>query len=50
MITDRRVLDKQLREDVKQFERTQGVVQYVTGDKTSKSADLAASHKTRSTT
>jgi len=42
VITDRRVLDKQLRDDVRQFERIPGVVEAVEGKAGSKSGELAA--------
>ena len=42
VITDRRVLDEQLRDTVQQFERVQGVVEAVVGKEGTKSADLAA--------
>ena len=42
VITDRRVLDEQLRENVRQFERVQGVVEAVTGSEGAKSSDLSA--------
>ena len=42
VITDRRVLDEQLRADVANFERVKGTVVSVTGEDQSKSADLAA--------
>ncbi len=41
VITDRRVLDEQLRGNLQQFERTQGVVQAVIGKGGSKSTELA---------
>jgi type I restriction enzyme R subunit len=41
VVTDRRVLDKQLRENIYQFEHKQGVVEAVTGEGGSKSAALA---------
>nr|WP_232478399.1 type I restriction endonuclease [Roseomonas rosulenta] len=41
VVSDRTVLDKQLREAVEGFERTQGVVATITGDGASKSAELA---------
>jgi type I restriction enzyme R subunit len=41
VITDRRVLDEQLRGNLQQFERTQGVVQAVIGKGGSKSKELA---------
>lgn len=41
VITDRRVLDEQLRQDVLQFERVQGVVQAVIGQGGTKSTELA---------
>ncbi len=42
VVSDRTVLDKQLREAVEGFERTQGVVATITGDGASKSQELAA--------
>jgi type I restriction enzyme R subunit len=42
VITDRRVLDDQLRENVRQFERTPGVVEAVLGASGPKSGELAA--------
>jgi type I restriction enzyme, R subunit len=41
VVSDRTVLDKQLREAVEGFERTQGVVAVITGDGASKSQALA---------
>jgi type I restriction enzyme R subunit len=41
VVTDRRVLDEQLREDVQEFERVQGVVQAVEGKRGAKSTELA---------
>ena len=41
VVSDRTVLDKQLREAVEGFERTQGVVATVTGEGASKSRELA---------
>ena len=41
MISDRTVLDAQLREAIESFERTKGVVAVVTGDGASKSKELA---------
>lgn len=41
VVSDRTVLDKQLREAIESFERTQGVVEVVTGDGAAKSAQLA---------
>jgi type I restriction enzyme R subunit len=41
VVSDRTVLDKQLREAVEGFERTQGVVATITGEGASKSAELA---------
>jgi len=41
VVSDRTVLDKQLREAVEGFERTQGVVATITGDGARKSAELA---------
>jgi type I restriction enzyme R subunit len=40
VITDRRILDSQLRENVRQFERTQGVVQAVEGRENTKTQEL----------
>lgn len=40
VITDRRILDSQLRENVRQFERTPGVVQAVIGRENSKTTEL----------
>jgi type I restriction enzyme R subunit len=42
VVSDRTVLDKQLREAIESFERTIGVVAVVTGDGGAKSAELAA--------
>jgi len=42
VVSDRTVLDKQLREAIESFERTQGVVAIITGDGGSKSQALAA--------
>jgi type I restriction enzyme R subunit len=42
VVSDRTVLDKQLREAIESFERTLGVVAVVTGDGGAKSAELAA--------
>jgi type I restriction enzyme R subunit len=42
VVSDRTVLDKQLREAIEGFERTIGVVAVVTGDGGAKSAELAA--------
>lgn len=42
VVSDRTVLDRQLREALESFERTQGVVAVVTGDGGAKSAELAA--------
>ncbi|MCU0297248.1 MAG: type I restriction endonuclease [Candidatus Nanopelagicales bacterium] len=42
VITDRRVLDEQLRADVQEFEKVKGTVVSVLGDDQSKSADLLA--------
>jgi type I restriction enzyme R subunit len=41
VVSDRTVLDKQLREALAAFERTQGVVATITGDGAAKSAELA---------
>ena len=41
VISDRTVLDSQLREAIMSFERTQGVVAVISGDGTSKSKELA---------
>lgn len=41
VVSDRTVLDKQLREAIEAFERTQGVVSVVTGEGGAKSAELA---------
>ena len=41
VVSDRTVLDKQLREAVEGFERTQGVVAVITGEGASKSQELA---------
>jgi type I restriction enzyme R subunit len=41
VVSDRTVLDKQLREAIEAFERTQGVVAVVSGDGAAKSAELA---------
>lgn len=41
VVSDRTVLDKQLREAIEAFERTQGVVSVITGDGAAKSAELA---------
>ena len=41
VVSDRNVLDKQLREAIESFERTLGVVAVITGDGASKSAELA---------
>lgn len=41
VVSDRTVLDKQLREAIEAFERTQGVVAVITGDGAAKSQDLA---------
>jgi type I restriction enzyme R subunit len=41
VVSDRTVLDKQLREAIEAFERTHGVVAVVTGDGTAKSQELA---------
>jgi type I restriction enzyme R subunit len=41
VVSDRTVLDKQLREAIEAFERTQGVVAVVTGDGAAKSKELA---------
>lgn len=45
VITDRRVLDEQLRANLQQFERTPGVVQAVIGKGGAKSAELAEALK-----
>ncbi|WP_431283163.1 type I restriction endonuclease subunit R [Humitalea sp. 24SJ18S-53] len=42
VVSDRTVLDKQLREAIESFERTPGVVEVVTGEGAAKSAQLAA--------
>jgi type I restriction enzyme, R subunit len=42
VVSDRTVLDKQLREAIESFERTKGVVAVITGEGTSKSQQLAA--------
>ncbi|MFN7305736.1 MAG: DEAD/DEAH box helicase family protein, partial [Acetobacteraceae bacterium] len=42
VVSDRTVLDKQLREAIQGFERTQGVVEIITGDGAAKSAQLAS--------
>jgi hypothetical protein len=42
VVSDRTVLDTQLREAIQGFERTQGVVEVITGDGAAKSAQLAA--------
>lgn len=41
VVSDRTVLDKQLREAIEAFERTQGVVSVVTGEGSAKSQELA---------
>ena len=41
VVSDRTVLDKQLREAIEDFERTKGVVAVITGDDASKSKELA---------
>ena len=41
VVSDRTVLDKQLREAIEAFERTQGVVSVITGEGAAKSAELA---------
>lgn len=41
VVSDRTVLDKQLREAIEAFERTQGVVAVITGDGAAKSKELA---------
>jgi type I restriction enzyme R subunit len=42
VVSDRTVLDKQLRDAIESFERTRGVVAVITGEGTSKSQELAA--------
>ena len=42
VVSDRTVLDTQLREAIQNFERTQGVVEVITGDGAAKSAQLAS--------
>jgi len=42
VVSDRTVLDKQLREAIQSFQRTQGVVEIITGDGAAKSAQLAS--------
>ncbi|WP_417463565.1 type I restriction endonuclease subunit R [Kordiimonas sp.] len=42
VVTDRRVLDQQLRENIHQMEHKQGVVKAITGERGSKSQELAA--------
>jgi len=48
VVTDRRVLDKQLRETIKEFEGTRGATEAITGEKGTKTAELVAALESHS--